>query len=66
MQEYHKFVYDGPVMEFDRCIASNWHAETSAVSEDKAKSNLTYQFKRSNNRIAGTRITLPGKVKMVN
>lgn len=30
------------------------------------KVNLAYQFKKNNNRITGSRITLPGKVKMVN
>lgn len=39
MQQY---LYDGPVMEFDRCIA--------------------HRYKKQSNRIAGTRISLPGKL----
>ena len=61
-----QYMYDGPVMEFETCIASRWRGSTYAVSEKKARSNLAYQFKKKNNRISGARITLPGKVKMVN
>lgn len=60
-----KYFYDGPVMEFNRCIADHWQGETFAMSEQKAKSNLTYQFKKANSRIAGTKISLPGKLKVV-
>ena len=40
-----KYFYDGPVMEFDICIADHWKGETMANSKKKAISNLTYQFK---------------------
>ena len=40
------YLYDGPVMEFDNCVANRWTASTRAVSEKKARSNLTYQFKK--------------------
>ena len=63
--EYHKFIYDGPVMVFDKCVADHWKGETIAPSEQKARSNLAYQFKKKNNRIVGTNVTLPGKIKMV-
>lgn len=66
MQEYHRYEYDGPVMEFDRIIDEHWKGETMAPTEKKAKSNLAYQFKKTHNRIAGVKITLPGKVKEVN
>lgn len=62
MQEYHKYTYDGPVMEFDRCIADHWKGETMATSEKKARSNLIYQFKKANNRVARTKISLEGKI----
>lgn len=64
MQDYHKYTYDGPVMEFDRLLADHWKGETMAPSEKKARSNLIYQFKKRNSRIVGTKITLPGKIKM--
>ena len=60
-----KYSYNGPVMEFDRCIANKWRGETMAVSEKKAKSNLVYQFKKKSNRTAATRISLAGNVELV-
>ena len=65
-EQYHKYIYDGPVMLFDRCVADHWRGETMAPTETKAKSNLNYQAKKQMNLIAGTRIVLPGKIKMVN
>lgn len=60
-----KYAYNGPVMEFDTCIMNNWKGETMAVSESKARSNLAYQFKKKYNRIASSRISLPGEIVMV-
>ena len=60
-----KYSYDGPVMEFDRLIANQWHGETMAKSESKAKNNLIYQFKIQNHRIPGTKISFPGQIKMI-
>ena len=44
-----KYVYDGPVTQFGRCIANKWHGETIAESQEKAIINLEYQFKKKNN-----------------
>lgn len=66
MQEYHKYIYDGPVMEFNNLIAEHWKGETMAPSEKKARSNLIYKFKINNNRVASSKITLPGKIRIVN
>lgn len=60
-----QYVYSGPVMEFDRCIMNNFKASTYAVSEQKARSNLAYQFKRQHNKAPGMKISLPGKVVQV-
>jgi hypothetical protein len=60
-----KYSYDGPVMEFDRCIANRWKASTYAVSEKKARSNLTYQYKKRNNKLPNTMITLPGQIILI-
>lgn len=65
-EPYHKYEYDGPVLEFDKLVANRWKGETMALSEKKARSNLAYQFKKKNNRNAGVKITLPGEIKMVN
>lgn len=60
-----KYRYDGPVMEFDTCIANHWRGETTAPSESKARSNLIYQFKKKNHRLPSSKITLPGDLEMI-
>lgn len=57
-----RYVYDGPVMEFGRCVADRWRGETSAPSEQKARSNLTYKFKLNTGRAPYSKVTLPGKL----
>lgn len=56
------YSYAGPVLEFDKIVTNNWHGQTYAVSEAKARSNLAYQFKRENGKVPRTKITLPGKI----
>jgi hypothetical protein len=56
------YSYDGPVFEFDRIVANRWQAQTYAVSEAKARTNLAFQFKRSTGRAPRSKITLPGKL----
>lgn len=58
------YFYEGPVMEFGKCIADKWKGYTYAQTEAKARSNLSYQFKREHNRLANTRITLPGDIQI--
>lgn len=58
-----RYFYDGPVMEFDRVVQERWYGETMAVSASKAKSNLIFQWKKKNNRLANTSIKLTGKVQ---
>lgn len=60
-----QYSYKGPVLEFEKCIANNWEATTWAVSPSKARSNLTFRFKKETNRLASTKITLPGKIVAV-
>lgn len=57
-----QYSYDGPVMEFERCIVNHWQALTYAVSESKARSNLAYKFKKQNGKACGAKISLPGKI----
>lgn len=64
--EHHAYVYKGPVVEFGRCIANKWEASTYAPSENKARSNLTYRFKKEHGKAPTARITLPGKITRVN
>lgn len=65
-EQYYKYTYDGPVMRFNNYVTDRWKGETMAPSEKKARSNLIYQAKKQLNLIASARITLPGKIKMIN
>lgn len=60
-----RYSYEGPVYEFDRCINSNWKGSTYAVSEPKARSNLIYQCKRAHGKSAVSKLSLPGKIKLI-
>lgn len=57
-----RYSYNGPVMEFNRCITDHWKGETMAVSEKKARSNLIFQFKKEHDKAPGAKISLPGKI----
>ena len=59
------YFYDGPVLEFDRIIANHWKASTRAESEKKARSNLAYQFKLQHGRVPRSKITVPGKLIII-
>lgn len=59
------YAYNGPVLEFDRVIADHWIASTRAKSEKKARCNLTYQFKMQSGRMPQTKITIPGKLTII-
>lgn len=61
----HTYSYDGPVLEFDRVVADNWYSTTVAPSEQKARCNLSYQFKKQFGKVPATKITLPGKIRRV-
>lgn len=60
-----RYRYNGPVLEFEKCVDSFWKAETIAVSEKKARSNFMHQYKKQNNRIPQTKVSLPGKIILV-
>lgn len=60
-----RYVYDGPVMEFGNCVSKRWSGETFAESEKKARSNLSFRWKREHGRSAGCKITLSGNVKLI-
>lgn len=66
MDGYKTYIYEGPVMEFDRCVCNNWHGETSAPTPAKAKSNLSYQFKKQYKLERNVRVTLPGTLRAIN
>lgn len=45
MNQKRRYIFKGRVELFGRCIADEWTGTTFAVSENKARSNLSYQFK---------------------
>ena len=59
------YYYNGPVLEFKRIVADHWSASTRASTEKKARSNLAYQFKMETGRMPRSKITIPGKLKIV-
>lgn len=60
-----KYSYCGPVMEFDRCVADHWEGSTYAVSEKKARANLIFRYKQENYLMPNAKVSLPGKIIMV-
>ena len=60
-----RYLYEGPVEEFGRCITNHWEAATYAPTESKARCNFAYQFKKQFNKLPGTKITLPGKITVL-
>lgn len=59
------YSYNGPILEFDRVIADHWNASTRAESEKKARCNLAYQFKMQSGRSPQSKISIPGKINIV-
>ena len=58
------YMYSGPVNKFGLTVHSHWKGYTYAVSEAKARSNLTFQFKKEFGMTPNTKISLPGKVEL--
>lgn len=64
MAEKYCFTYCGPVLNnFGTVIDTCWKAETYAVTEKKAKSNLMFRYKQERNMIPNVKITLPNKLR---
>lgn len=64
-ENYGRYYYDGPVLEFGRIIAEHWTGSTYAPTTQRAKSNLAYQFKKQNNKVQASKISLPGKIEKI-
>ena len=56
----YKFTFTGAVLRFGRPICNHWEASTFAATEAKAKSNLAYRYKISNNLLPSVNIELQG------
>lgn len=59
------YLYDGPVLEFERIVANHWKGSTYAVSEKKARCNLAHQFKNQTGRAPRSKITVPGTLTVI-
>lgn len=57
----YRYVYNGPVMVFDKLASNKWKGETIALNEKKALSNLSYTFKKNANLLPSSRVTLLSK-----
>lgn len=61
----YRYSYDGPILQFDKIISPRWTGETYATTEAKARSNLTFRYKRDHGLDSNAKITLPGKIERV-
>ena len=52
-------------MVFDKCVEHYWTGETTASSEKKARSNLAYQYKKEMGLIPQTKVSITGKLKVI-
>lgn len=57
--------YEGMVKEFDKVVSTRWVGETLAESPQKAKSNLSYRYKKETGRMANCKISLPDKIEKI-
>lgn len=59
---YVTYSYDGPVLVFGKIVTQKWSSSTFAPTEAKARSNLTFQYKKQFRLEPTAKITLPGKL----
>ena len=64
-KEKAEYIFSGSVMQFGREVYRNWTARTHAVSEGKAKSQLTYRYKVENKLAPSASIQLDGRLTRV-
>ena len=57
-----KYLYDGPIMIFDKVFTDHYRAITFAQTPAKALSNFKFQAKNRFGLTANSKISLPGKV----
>ena len=56
-----QYAYNGPVMEFDRCIADHYKASTRASSPAKALCNIAFRFKKESGKAPFCKISLDAR-----
>lgn len=60
-----RYLYEGPIMVFDKCVEHRWKGETVATSIEKAKSNLSNQARKLCNLVPNASVSLPGKLYLL-
>lgn len=58
-----RYQYAGPVQVFDKLVDQYWKAETEAPTPGKARSNLTYRYKRQMGLEPYVKVTLTASIK---
>ena len=56
------YLYDGPVVVFDKCVCHRIIMTTRAPSERKARNNLAFRYKKDTGLSPSAKVTLPGKL----
>ena len=59
------YEFNGAIRLFDRIIAQNYTAQTTAPSVLKARSNIAYRYKRDNGYAKTAKISLTGKFTII-
>lgn len=60
------YSYCGTVTSFGNILSNRWIGHTCAESEEKARSNLAFQFKKQTGLVLAVPISLPGRVERQN
>lgn len=58
MSEKKLYIYEGPVMAFDKVIQDFWRRGTQACSESRALANLQFCYKRRKKMAPNSKICL--------
>lgn len=59
------YSYNGPVYEFNRLVCDKWKGKTQANTEQKAKANLMYRYKKEVGYLPTAKIKMPGKLEII-
>lgn len=61
MSEKKLYIYEGPVMQFNKVIQDIYRNGTQAISEARALANLQFSYKRKKKMSSNAKIQLDGR-----
>ncbi len=64
-KEKQRYRYAGPVMLFDSVVATDFKAETWAISPGKARCNICYQFRKKANIADHLPVILAAEIQLI-